>query len=500
VGNGVQVVWLKRDLRLRDHEPLCEAAERGPVVVLFVVEPWLWTRPPYDPTHYAFVRASLVELDRELRALGGRLTVRVGRMVEVLDTLHRDLADVGGVAHLWSHQETGLGSTYARDRAVKRWCRAAGVPWTECLQDGVMRAQPHRDGWSRRWERQMRRPVLRAPEAVVDVADRTTTPWDHGALPTLEDLGLTVASGLEGLPEPGEAAGLRQLQSFLSGPACAYRRSMSSPLTAWSGGSRLSAHLAWGNLSVRFVAQKVWRAQHAASRGRGGVPVAELEAFGSRLRWRGHFMQKLEDEPEAEERDLLPAMRSVRQRLDADRLGAWREGRTGYPMVDACMRSLAHRRWLNFRMRAMVVSFACYDLWLPWKAVAEVLAPWFLDFEPGIHYPQVQMQAGSTGINSLRIYDPVKQGRDHDPEGRFVHRWVPELRGVPPEALHHLSDLPENYPRPLVEHRPAAAAARRRIEAVHGASRREAREVHRRHGSRRGGMDRRRRREGELPF
>lgn len=489
---GVQVVWLKRDLRTRDHAPLCEAAARGPVLVLFVVEPWLWTTPPYDPTHYAFVRASLEALDAALRPLGGRLTVRTGRMVEVLEALRQELAPVGGIARMWSHQETGLLSTYARDRAVARWCRERGVPWTECNQDGVFRAQPQRDGWSRRWETLMRAPVLRPPDRIQDVASVDGLHWDHGGLPTVDDLGLGLPAGLEGLPTPGEAAAHARLGAFLAGPVAGYRRSMSSPLTAWDAGSRLSVHLAWGTLSVRFTAQKAWRAEHAAQRGRGRIPPAELESFGSRLRWRGHFMQKLEDEPEAEARDFLPSMRGIRQIVDPDRLAAWREGRTGYPMVDACMRSLAARRWLNFRMRAMVVSFACYDLWLPWKAVAEVLGPWFLDFEPGIHYPQVQMQAGSTGINTLRIYDPVKQGLDHDPQGDFVRRWVPELRHVLGPAVHAIGSLPASYSAPLVDHRVAVAEARRRIEAVHRGAREEAGEVHRRHGSRRGGMERRR--------
>jgi len=500
MSEGVQVVWLKRDLRLADHEPLCEAAARGPTVVLFIVEPWLWGSPPYDPTHYAFVRACLEALDPQLRSVGARLTVRTGRAVPVLQRLHEALEPAGGIRHLWSHQETGLLTTYARDRAVRRWCRVTGVPWTECNQDGVFRARASRDGWARRWERLMRRPVRRPPPRVRDVASVPALRWEHGRLPTVADLGLSVPDDLEGLPEPGEAAARRRLSTFLRGPVADYRRTMSSPLTAWEGGSRLSVYLAWGAMSVRFAAQKAWRASQGARRGRGVASPEDLDAFVARLRWRGHFMQKLEDEPEAERRDLLPAMRDVRQRLDAGRLEAWRAGRTGYPMVDACMRSLRARRWLNFRMRAMVTSFACYDLWLPWVAVAEALAPWFLDFEPGIHYPQVQMQSGATGINALRIYDPIKQGVRHDPDGSFVRRWVPELRGVPGAEVHRLDRLPCAYPRPRVDHRVAAASARRRIEAVHRSARQQAREVHRRHGSRRGAMPARgRRARGPLP-
>ena len=108
----------------------------------------------------------------------------------------------------------------------------------------------------------------------------------------------------------------------------------------------------------------------------------------------------------------------------------------GYPFIDACMRALKQRGWINFRMRAMLVSFASYHLWLDWRLFRDWLACQFIDYEPGIHYSQIQMQSGLTGINTLRIYNPVKQGMDHDPAGVFIREWVPELKGIVGEAIH----------------------------------------------------------------
>ena len=220
----------------------------------------------------------------------------------------------------------------------------------------------------------------------------------------------------------------------------------------------------------------------------------------SRLHWHCHFMQKLEDEPAIEFHNMLRAADGLRENdSSADRLTAWQAGRTGYPLVDACMRSLEATGWLTFRMRAMVVSFASYSLWLHWRPTGLHLARHFLDFEPGIHWSQLQMQSGTTGINTLRIYNPTKQAVEQDPRGVFIRRWLPELAGVPPAYVHMpwtmSADVQQaagcmigrDYPAPLVDHAAAVREAKRRLAAVRGdpEARVEARDVARRHGSRR---------------
>ena len=183
-------------------------------------------------------------------------------------------------------------------------------------------------------------------------------------------------------------------------------------------------------------------------------------------------MQKLEDEPSIEFRNFARVCDGLRENDFNDAtFTAWCEGRTGYPMVDACMRSLVATGWLNFRMRAMLVSFASYHLWLHWRQTGLFLARQFLDYEPGIHWSQMQMQSGTTGINTLRMYSPTKQAQDQDPEGLFIRRWVPDLSKVPlpylatpwkmDESVQRLAGcmIGVDYPQPIVDDKAAMKAA-----------------------------------------
>jgi len=474
----LQVVLFKRDLRIHDHGPLVQAARRGPVLPLYVIEPELWHQPDASTRQWAFCAESLLELQRDLAALGQPLLLRVGEVVGVLAGLRRQLA-IGG---LWSHEETGNGWTYARDRALAAWCRQEGVPWTELPQNGVIRRLRQRDGWARRWEERMGQPPLPPPSFLPPVPDLLP-----GGLPGAADLGLA-PDGCPGRQQGGRRAGLALLRSFLDGRGSGYARGLSSPLTAAEACSRLSPHLAFGTLSLREVVH--------ASRRNGGP-----RAFEERLHWHCHFMQKLESEPELEWRDAHPAYAGLRE-TDPDRLAAWSEGRTGLPFVDACMRALHSDGWINFRMRAMLMAVASHHLWIDWRDSGLVLARLFVDYEPGIHWTQCQMQAGTTGINTVRIYNPVKQGLDHDPLGVFLQRWLPELNAVPPAYRHTpwtLSSaeqrrcgvvLGTDYPLPIVDHLQAAREARERVWAVRRgtAFRETADAIQDRHGSRRSGL------------
>ena len=457
---NIQLVWFKRDLRTHDHVPLREAALRGPVLPLYIAEPEYWQGADTSGRHWQVLRESLLELREALHKLGLPLIIRTGDAISVLEKVRSEQA----IQALWSHEETGNAFTFARDKRVAGWAKMHAVAWTEIPHFGVVRRLKQRGGWVKHWEAHMNQPVQAMPSRIEAVQHCTSE-----AVPSAQELGIQ-DDNCPHRQRGGRKLALKYLESFFAERGLSYHYQMSSPNTAPQACSRLSVPLSVGAISIREVLQ---RTVYERERAKNSERYRAFTAFEARLHWHCHFIQKFESEPELEFHNMNRGFDGMREdQFNPDYFNAWAKGETGLPFVDACMRRLQATGWINFRMRAMLVSVASYQLWLHWPLVAHHLARLFTDYEPGIHYPQIQMQSGTTGINIPRIYNPVKQSQDQDPRGEFIRYWLPELRRLPNEMIHTpwLMDadqlkrfgvaLGENYPVPIIEHEQAAREAK----------------------------------------
>lgn len=457
----VHIVWFKRDLRVHDHVALFEACKQGTVLPVFCWDASVWHGEDYATQHQMFVRECLQSLKRDLQAIGLSLVEFDQGIIETLD----HITQLYSIASMHSHEETGNNNSYALDKSVAVWCRQHQIDWIEYPQHGVVRRLKNRDTWAANWEKHMQAQQVATPSITRMAA----------VMSDLQENTITKVSQNKGPDKPlrqkgGRNEAIKLLHTFLNGRASRYRGGISSPLSSESAGSRLSPYLTWGVLSMREVVQSMRKQKRMIEANPAVYPkglLAGLAGFESRLHWHCHFIQKLESEPAIEFQNLHPAFNGLRdERYESAesqaRLAAWKTGQTGWPLVDACMAMLRETGWINFRMRAMLMSTASYLLWLHWRETGLHLAREFLDYEPGIHWSQVQMQSGTTGINTLRIYNPVKQAMDQDPEGVFVRRWLPALRRVPntwifqpwlmPESLQmeYGCNIGKDYPAPLV--------------------------------------------------
>jgi deoxyribodipyrimidine photo-lyase len=457
------VVWHRADLRTADNAALAAAADDAATVAPVFV---------HDPAYYGqgalacdarlrFLHECLTDLREQYRSLGSDLALLAGDPCERIP----DLLAAG--YEVYCNRDATARGALERDRALLDREGVTvfaddGLRWPdERAPDGTV-AVDTRENWDDHCEAYFEREQHPQPESL------GSNPLDSEV--TVDDIEARhdVVPEKSGVPQGGTVAGNERLGAFCDRLAD-YPGVVSPPAAAEARSSRLSAYLKFGALSERQVYQRVQAAPD--SRGKS--------MYTSRLYWNRHYHQKLADWPGWTERAVNPVFRGLfRDDHDAELDAAWREGRTGFPMVDAAMRALTETGYINFRMRALVATFYVYVLKQWWKPGADFMYYHLVDADPAINYTQWQSQCNLTGVHPVRVYDPAKQVREYDSDGEFVREYVPELAPLPDEHLPQPEkapvavqqecgvDIGTDYPYPVVDYEHEATVARERYSAL----------------------------------
>jgi deoxyribodipyrimidine photo-lyase len=441
------VLWFRRDLRLRDHPALHEAAQDGPVAALFVLDPQLLA--PAGAPRLAFLYRSLRELDDELRGHGGRLLVHRGDPRRVLPRVVRE---IGATA---VHVSADFGPYgVRRDAAVEEALGDVALIRTGsayAVSPGRVRKE---DGSAFK----VFTPFYRSwrahgwPEPATTITGRVD--WADGPTGVAIPDDPRLPTGLE-LPEAGERAALRAWRAYRDTGLAAYDRARDRP--DLDATSHMSVYLKWGAIHPRTL---------LADLGRGD------ERFRKELAWREFYASVLFAWPASAREYFQPQLATMAYASARSKaFDAWRDGRTGFPIVDAGMRQLLGQGWMHNRVRMIVASFLVKDLHIEWPHGARHFMQHLVDADLASNQHGWQWTAG-TGTDPapfFRIFNPVTQGKKFDPDGTYVRRWVPELRAVDGAAVHEpwtLEPPPAGYPEPIVDHATERKVALERYNAA----------------------------------
>ena len=453
-----------RNLRIEDNASLHNASLNQDYSSVFIFDKAYWSQSDRSVNQLKFALDSLNELELELKKFNVNLYVFEGSLRDFASYMNQNHPNSN--LHMNHTTETEYFS-----RNLKALKQNFSLNVNEYKDFGIQIKNQNRDCWASDWQNYMKSETYKIP--LVSKKFKTMN------LPKFSEFKNYVNNYSDHIQKGGTLSGKGLLTSFLEKRCKGYSKKMSNPSDAVIACSRLSPHIAFGTLSIRNIYQELEKNINNSKY------RWDLYSFKKRLHWHCHFIQKLDTQPSLQHQSMHPDCDNLRTETDNELIEKWITGNTGFPFVDACMLYLQKYGWINFRMRAMLMSFASYNLWQPWQKTSPLLASTFTDYEPGIHICQVQMQSGVTGINLPRIYSVTKQSLDQDPDASWIKEQIPDLRNIEKEKIHN-AELGELYKEKIVDIKSSAKKARELVWQIRSNAnfKSKAKAVYQLHGSR----------------
>ena len=451
------IVWIRRSMREHDNTALVEASkEHEEVIPFYVVDDNYFGNADLGYPRVKFWRESLIEFKEDLQEKNKDLVIKKGNPIEQL----KKLIEETGAEKIYFNRDY---SKYSRERDEK--VRDLDIE-VEDFKDVTMFEKEEiltNDGspyktytyYAKKWfKKEKRRPQEPENYEVPTV--------ESDEIPSLQKLGFEEPENFEWKWNPGREGGLKRIEEFKE-KILDYDENRDY---AWKDStSKLSPHLKFGTVSIR---ECFWEAERIKARNPNS-DTSGVKTWQEELAWRDFYFQMLWNYPESQDKALLEQFRSIDWRSKEDAKGDWEafiNGKTGFPFVDAGMRQLKKTGWMHNRLRMVVTSFACKDLWLDWKDLHQFFNENFVDAEIASMIGGIQW-AYSIGTDAqpyFRVFNPWTQGEKYDPDGEYIRKWVPELEDVPDEYIHRPQEMNqiaqkesnciigEDYPEPIVDH------------------------------------------------
>ena len=453
----MHILWFRRDLRLSDNEVVTlSTLNNAEVLPCFIIDPWFYEQAEVGIARVKLLFDSLENLDNNLKERGSQLYLFEGSSVTVIQELTCQLLQIGKLPKLFVNHDVQVQYGIERDCQIIDFYQKHNLDYYQGLNNFLQTDSDRRDEWIEQYYTYLQQTLHLTP-------NRINTPKLNLDIPQLTFSQLKQKYSQFWQTENtyftgGETQATATLKSFLNSRFHGYHWKLSRPwLTQQGATSHLSPHLTFGTISVR----QVYQSTKAKTKELANNPKAQfaLKTFGDRLRWHDSFTQRLYFHPELlhtnRYREFDNYYSSAKLNEEKQELfTAWKDGQTGFPLVDASMRQLKTMGWMNFRMRAMCATFLCINCGISWHHGAEHYMKYLVDGDLAINNWQWQMQAGVTNplSDTFRIYNPNKNLAEKDGDLKFIYHWVEELHGYSQSEIltgAYLNESP--YPEPILD-------------------------------------------------